>query len=219
MKRSLTMVFKAINGRVKKSIFLTVTIISCAVLLGWADNWEDIKRESAKIKSVSAQFTQQKHMQILSKPLVSKGRFYFQTPDSARWEYTSPFKSILIMRKGYIKRFTQGSKGLIEDSGGSPESMQIVLQEISRWSRGQFTENEHFSATLKRGREPKIILTPKEKGLSAMISRIVITLSPERPGIINSVKIVEDKGNYTLFEFTDVQINGNISETLFREAG
>jgi hypothetical protein len=49
---------------------------------------------------------------------------------------------------------------------------------------------------------------PKEKGLSAMISRIVITLSPDRRGVISSVKIIENKGNYTLFEFTDVQING-----------
>ncbi len=36
-------------------------------------------------------------------------------------------------------------------------------------------ENEHFVATLKRGTERQIILTPKEKGLSAMISRIVIS--------------------------------------------
>jgi outer membrane lipoprotein-sorting protein len=70
---------------------------------------------------------------------------------------------------------------------------------------------------LKGGKVPKIILTPKEKGLSAMISRIVITLSPDRRGVISSVKIIENKGNYTLFEFTDVQINGKISETMFRE--
>ena len=126
-------------------------------------------------------------------------------------------KSVLLMRKGDIKRYTLGGRGLVEDSGGSLESMQIVLQEISKWSRGQFTGNEHFSATLKGGQVRKIILTPKEKGLSVMISSIVITLSPDRRGVISSVKIIENKGNYTLFEFTDVQINGEISETIFRE--
>jgi outer membrane lipoprotein-sorting protein len=97
--------------------------------------------------------------------------------------------------------------------------MQIVLQEIGRWTRGQFTENEHFSATLKGGKGARIILTPKEKGLASMISRIVITLSPDRQGVIKSVKIIESEGNYTLFEFNDVQINRKISETLFREVG
>jgi outer membrane lipoprotein-sorting protein len=200
----------------KRYVFLMGILCYCIFLLGWANTWEDIRRESAKIQSVSAQFSQQKHVQILTKPLVSKGSFYYQAPDSVRWEYTSPIKSVLIMHKGTIKRYSQREKGLVEDAGGSLESMQIVLQEIGRWTRGQFTENEHFSAVLKGGKAPRIILTPKERGIAAMISRVVIILSPDRPGVIKTVKIFENEGNHTLFEFTDVQINGKISETLFR---
>ncbi len=211
--------FMTTYGRAKRSAFLIGIFLSCVVMPGWADTWEDIQRESANIKSVSAHFSQEKHLQILDKPLISKGRFYFQTPDSVRWEYTSPVKSVLLMRKGDIKRYTLGSKGVVEDSGGGVEAMQIVLQEISRWSRGQFTGDEYFSATLEGEKGPRIILTPKEKGLSAMISRIVINLSPDRPGVLKSVKIVENEENYTLFEFTDVQINVKINEMLFREVG
>ncbi len=201
-----------------KRVFFPIAIFFCCVcLLGWADSWEDIRRESAKVTSVSAGFTQSKHMQILTKPLLSKGRFYFQAPDFVRWEYASPVKSILLMSKSGIKRYTMGSRGLVEDTGASLQSMQIVLQEISQWSRGRFTENEHFAATLKGGNEPKITLTPREKGLSTMISRIVITLSSDRSGVIKSVKIFENEGNYTLFEFNDVQMNVKISERLFRE--
>jgi hypothetical protein len=123
------------------------------------------------------------------------------------------------MRKGDIRRYTIGSRGLVEDKGGSLEAMQIVLQEISQWSTGQFTANENFSAILKGGKGPKIILTPKERGLSSMIARIEITLSPDRPGVIKSVKIIESEGNYTFFKFADVQINEKISESLFQEMG
>jgi outer membrane lipoprotein-sorting protein len=211
--------FMTTEGRTKKGLFLIGVFLSCAIMLGWADNWEDIRRESAKIKSVSAHFSQEKHMQILARPLVSKGLFYFQAPDSVRWEYTSPIRSILLMRKGDIRRYTIGSRGLVEDKGGSLEAMQIVLQEISQWSTGQFTANENFSAILKGGKGPKIILTPKERGLSSMIARIEITLSPDRPGVIKSVKIIESEGNYTFFKFADVQINEKISESLFQEMG
>ena len=201
----------------KRYVSLMGILCYCLLLLGWANTWEDIRRESKKIHSVSAQFSQKKHVQILTRPLVSKGFFYFQAPDSVRWEYTSPIKSVLITHKGNIKRYTQGEKGLVEDASGPLEAMQIVLQEIGRWTRGEFTENEHFSATLKGGKAPSIILTPKEKGMAAMISRVVITLSPDRQGVIKTVKIFENEGNHTLFEFTDVQINGKISEMLFRE--
>jgi outer membrane lipoprotein carrier protein len=202
----------------KKYCFVISVLLSCVILLGWADSWESIQQESAKIKSLKAQFTQSKHMKILARPLVSKGRFYFQAPDSVRWEYVSPVKSILLMNRDGIRRYTQGSSGLKEDKTGSLQSMQVVLKEIGQWSKGEFTTNEQFTAVLKKGREPMIIMTPREKGLAAMISRIVITLSSDRPGILKSVKIYENEGNYTLFEFSDVQINEKIAESLFRDA-
>jgi len=39
------------------------------------------------------------------KTLVSKGRFYFQAPDSVRWEYLAPVRSVLPHAQGNIKRY------------------------------------------------------------------------------------------------------------------
>lgn len=199
------------------SLVLAAMLLLCFPLPGRAANWEGVRNEAAKITSINARFTQSKYMSILSKPLVSQGRFHFQAPDSVRWEYSSPVKSILLMNRDGIKRFTQGNRGLVEDAAGSLSSMQVVLKEISQWSRGRFTENEHFSATLKGGKEPIIILTPKEKGMAKMISRIVISLSSDRPGVMKSVAIFENKGNHTFFSFTDVVINTPLDEALFRK--
>ena len=206
--------------RFNKTLFVTLLIPLCVLMLGWMDSWEEIRKESAKIQSIDARFTQSKYMKILARPLVSTGRFYFLPPDSVRWEYTSPVKSVLLMSSNGIKRYTMGGKGWAEDASGSLPSMQVVLQEIGRWSSGRFTESEHFTATLKPGREPKIILTPKDKGFSKMVSRIVITLSPssEKAGLLKSVVILEGEGNYTRFEFSDVRVNGSIPESIFRNA-
>lgn len=193
-------------------------LLVCSAQPGWADSWEELRTESAKIKSIAAQFTQKKYLQILVKPLLSNGRFYFQTPDAVRWEYTSPLKSVLLMRQGNIKRYTMGESGFVLDSGGSIESMRLVLQEISNLSKGEFTKSEYFAATLKEGKEPQITLIPKEKELATIISRIVVTLAPEKRGFIQSLKIFENEHNYTIFEFTKVQTNVNISERLFLEA-
>ena len=207
------------GGKLRSDMAVTALFLLSILLVGWADTWEAIQRESAKISSVSARFTQSKHMKILAKPLVSQGRFYFQAPDSVRWEYTSPVKSVLLMTKSGIRRYTLGSRGFVEEARGSLPAMQIVLTEISRWSQGQFNANEHFSAELQGGKEAKIVLSPREKGVAEMISRIVITLAQDRPGIIKSVQIFENKGNYTLFEFHDVKINDKIGESLFRDVG
>ena len=184
----------------------------------WTDSWESIQRESGKIASISARFTQSKQMKILARPLVSKGRFYFLAPDAVRWEYDSPIRSVLLMSGSGIKRYTQGSKGFVEDRSGAIQAMPVVLTEISRWSRGHFTDSAYFAATLNPGKNPQIILTPREKGIASLILRIVISLSPDRAGVILGIRIFETEGDFTLFEFSEVLLNTKFSETLFRSA-
>ena len=85
--------------------FGPIMLAACLLLIGWSDSWEEIRRESAGIRSVAAPFTQKKQMKILARPLVSEGRFYFQGPDSLRWEYTAPVRSILLMHRGKVRRY------------------------------------------------------------------------------------------------------------------
>lgn len=206
---------KPLNKAKKYSILFPAVLALSFLIIGWADSWEQIKRESGKVTSVSARFTQKKQMPILARPLVSEGRFYFQQPDSVRWEYLSPVHSVTLMHKGSARRYIKGDKGFVEDPSARMPAMRIIFQEITAWSRGEFDRNKSFDAVLKRGKAPKIILTPKDKGLAGMIRRIEITLSPEKAGAIKTIFIAEGEKSSTTLEFRDVEINGKISEALF----
>jgi outer membrane lipoprotein-sorting protein len=204
--------------RKKNSLISTVTIIlfSSVFLSGWTGTWKDIRKESENIQSISSTFTQTKHMRILSKPLVSKGKFYFKIPDSIRWEYLSPVKSILLMYRGTVKKYIPGPQSFIEDTGSYLQSMNVILQDIALWSKGQFKNNKNFTAVLKSGDVPKVILTPKDRSLAKIIERIEIALMPNKSSIINSITISEGEENYTVFEFSTVEINQTIDDSLFR---
>ena len=194
-----------------------VLILLCMLLMGWADNWDQIRLQSEKITSISARFTQIKEMRILAKPLISEGRFYFNSPDSVRWEYMTPVRSILLLHKGDIHRYVKGEKGFIEDISVKMPGMKVVFQEITAWSKGRFDQNKSFTATLKPGKAAMIILTPKEKGVADMIKRIEITLSAEKAGAIKTIQIIEDEKSSTWLEFKDIEMNKGIDESLFKE--
>ncbi len=153
-------------------------------------------------------------MKILHKQLVSMGIFYFQAPNSLRWEYRSPVQSILLMHDGRTKRYILKNGAITEDAGAHLQSMQVVLQDISRWLSGRFEENPAFSASLEPGR--KIVLRPKEKGLASMIQRIELILS-DRPGIIKAVMIYEGENSYTRFEFKNAILNQPLQDSIFRK--
>ncbi len=197
------------NNSVKYPVilFLAFSFIS------WGDSWDQIRKTAKDITSVQADFVQKKHMAILSKPLVSRGRLYFQVPRSLRWEYVSPVNSILLMHEGTVTRYIKKGDTVTRDSSAGLQSMQIVLQEIIMWMRGNFDANPGFKPELRPGRI--IVLTPKEKSMAEIIQRIELKLS-STPGVIQSVRIYENEKSYTVIDFMKVKMNAKLPDSRFR---
>jgi len=186
------------------------------VLVSWPGTLEGIRSGAEKITSLRADFVQEKHLKILVRPLVSKGLFYYRSPDSIRWEYRTPVRSILLVKSGQVKRYVETTDGLTEDrSAALKPVMQFVFQEISLWITGRFDDDPVFNVKLENNR--RILLVPKDNSFSAMIERIELIFS-ERPGIIDSIIIYEGDDSFSRLKFTNVTINGRIDETIFSEA-
>ncbi len=200
--------------RALKNLSYLAIIFLAYFCTGWSDTWDGIKKGAENIKSVQADFIQEKHMKILVKPFASKGVFRYRVPGSLRWEYTSPIQSVLLMHKNKSSRYIKGSEGFVKDSSASLEAMRMVLEEISSWLAGNFNGNPDFHATLPKKRE--IVLTPKRESISKIISRIVLSLS-DTPGLMKSVMIYESEDSFTKLVFVNPSLNESIPESVFLE--
>lgn len=189
-----------------------ILLAACLLSLGWADSWDGIRSNAGQLTSVQADFTQEKHLKILARPIISKGIFVFQSPSSLRWQYLSPIQSLLLMHDGSTRKFVQQDGTLTEKTGMNMDAMQVVSQEISQWLAGRFTDNPTFQAELQPGR--MIVLTPKQKGLAQLISRIELILS-DQPGLLESVTIYEGEDSYTRLTFSNAMLNQDIKPTVF----
>lgn len=201
-----------------RSVFFVILVFSIfaafgSPLHGTAATLEQIQTEAAGIFSVRAEFTQEKHMKILAKPLVSTGVVLFKSPKSIRWEYFEPVRSILMMDNGQVKRFIESDQGMVEDLGPAKQIMQFVLQEVTFWLKGKFDSSSNFTARLSGDRA--ITLTPKEESFSRIIERIELKLS-DQPGVMESVKIIENQDTYTEYTFQKTQVNISLDDALFR---
>jgi len=197
-------------------IIISFVLISSLPLTAAADSFEQLRRDSANIKTIKADFVQKKIMKILTKPLVSEGRFYYAAPDSFRWEYLKPLKSVVINQKGNTRRFMFSGGKMIEDKAGNVPAMKIVLGEVAGWMSGKFDRNPSFKATLKEGANTLITLIPVEKSMSGMIEKIEITVS-KKAAAVKSVKITENANSITQIDFNNVEINKVIEGTIFQD--
>ena len=196
-------------------LLCSALLIAAGLCLGWADTWDGIRAAAGNVDAISADFVQEKHLPILAKPLVSRGRLFYRRPDALRWEYTSPVKSVLLMHDGDARRFVQSDQGLVEDASVRLQAMQFVMPEISGWLGGRFQDNPLFDASLHGAN--KILLVPKDAGMARFIQRIELLLS-DRPGVIEQVLIFESDDAFTRMVFRNTQVNPALDDRLFREA-
>jgi len=198
------------------STFFGIFLVMVHLSYAGTNNFEKLRKESPDIKTIQAHFIQKKSMKILSKPLVSEGRFYYAAPDSLRWEYLKPLRSIVITYKNNTKRYMASGGKMVEDKTGGAQAMKIVLNEVSGWMNGKFDQNPSFKATINEGRTTRIILTPTEKSMAGMIEKIEITLF-KKTSTVKSVKITESANNFTQIDFNNVEINKAINSSVFQE--
>jgi len=208
--------------RIGQTLHRYLYIIACSILilsmpfLASADSFEQLRKDSANIKTIQSRFVQKKFMKILAKPLISEGRFYYVAPDSFRWEYLKPLRSVVIAYKDDTRRYILSGGKMIEDKTGGMQAMKIVLGEVAGWMSGKFDQNPSFAATLKEGTNTQITLTPVGKSMSGMIEKIEITVS-KKAAAVKSVKIIENANAFTQIDFTDVEINKVISSSVFQD--
>ena len=204
--------------RMVKKIFLgTAATVLMAVMISVGANatsLADIQATAGNIRSISADFIQEKHMKILVKPLVSKGIIRFQSPDALRFEYREPIKNILIMQGKSVSRYIHRDNTFVRDNAAAMGAMTVVMDEISQWLKGDFNTSV-FNATIEETPEPgRIILVPKDKAMTHFIQDIVLVLS-EQPGVFKEVIIRESQYSYTRLRFDTVQLNENINPDVF----
>jgi outer membrane lipoprotein-sorting protein len=165
-----------------------------------------------RVDSVRAQFTQEKHLPILVRPLFSQGTFVFQAPGSLRWEYLSPIHSVLLMHDGRIRKFIEQNGQFVEERGLGVDSMQVVLQEITGWLDGHIADTPTFRATVQA--DGIIILTPKEPSFGRILNRIELRLA-DQSGLMESVILYEGAASLTKLIFSDAVLNEKISAATF----
>jgi outer membrane lipoprotein-sorting protein len=194
-------------------------LVMCLTGAGWATagtagSLAEIRAAAGKITSIKGDFIQEKQMPILAHPLVARGYFAYQQPNSLRWEYRQPLHSVLLLYDGEAHRFIQTDTGWQEDNEASMQSMEFIIQEIAKWLNGRFDDNALFNVALEPG--GKIIMTPKDKGMRQFIQRIELVMD-HRPGIIKEAIINESPDSFTRFTFLDPKINEPVDPTEFQK--
>ena len=207
-------------GGTKRKLVLLGIAIATAVAPGaaandWNDSWESIRLAARDVRTVQADFVQTRTVRILTRPIVSRGRLVYRRPDDLRWEYTSPIRSVLLLRGGSVERYIHRDEGIVRDSSAKLDAMAAVVREINIWLSGDFSASKTFRPTLVRSdRAMNVELLPIDPSMRSIISRIELRLG-KKAGTVERVVIDEGSEGATRIDFTGVRINEGVTDADF----
>ena len=169
---------------------------------------------SARVQTLSSDFTQQKYLAVFKEALVSRGRFYYRKPDRLRWELTAPVVSGFALN-GQTGRRWQGSERSSRcfELDRDPV-MKIVAEQLLAWARADFPWlRAHYRIRVVGSKPVRLRLEPLF-ATGGFLDHLEIRFAPDGSHV-QQVELHEKDGDYTRIRFSDTVVNGPLADGLF----
>ena len=164
--------------------------------------------------TIESKFVQEKNLSVISEKIITRGIFYFKKENKLRWEYTDPFRYLIIMN---------GDKVLIKDEKQENRfdaASNKVFSEINSIMVGSIrgtilNENKKFNIDYQENTEFNLVkLIPLSPQLKVFIAEIRIFFNKVNYSV-SRLEIEEPSGDFTKIEFSGLKINTPVSDENF----
>ena len=168
------------------------------------------KMESAK--SLYGEFEQV--MKMMDSEASSYGKIYYKSPDIIKWQYTKPFPYSLLFKNNFLYIDDDGQKSKQDMSSNKLFSKLGDL--ITGSLNGKLLQDDaNFDMEYRKKKNVvEAVITPKNKSMADMFEKVIMSFSKDQ--MLQSVKLQEDTGDYTLITFKNWHINQHIKPSIFQ---
>jgi outer membrane lipoprotein carrier protein len=171
-----------------------------------------------RTKDLQADFTQKTMIEGFERPITSSGKVYIKKPGRLRWNYLDPsVEDIHVNRddiKVYVPEHKQVLVGKLTQMAASKAPLELLL------GAAKLDESFDIEPTPGKGRGVGgirlLTLMPKSREGEAgrSLQRIVLEVFP-KTYFIRTISLYEVSGNVASFEFSSLQSNMGLGDSVF----
>ena len=203
----------------KTNCFLIILLLHIAIRTWNQEPYKPVKdietfksnlaRMSASTGSIISDFIQEKNLSVLSDKIISKGKFYFKKENNIRWEYTEPYRYLIIISNNQL--FTKDEKGQKQYDIQSNKMFQEMNKFITGCINGDILKNtkDYKIEYYENPHKYYVKLTPYSEKVKQMLNEVHIYFDKANLSV-DGIKMVEAEGDYTKIDFINKKINIDI---------
>jgi outer membrane lipoprotein-sorting protein len=169
--------------------------------------------ESAKVISITSDFTQDKTLTALTEKITSSGKFWFKRNNRVRIEYLKPFTYLMIMN---------GDKMMVRDNDKENKinvKSNKLFQQVNRIMidcvQGTILDSKDFATKVFEDDKVYLLeMTPASKALREFFQTIVLTVD-KHDYSVKSIEMNEPAGDQTIISFKNKKLNEQVADAVF----
>jgi len=175
---------------------------------------ERLKSASDRTQSITCDFEQVKFMSVLAKTNKSKGKFFYKKAQKICLEYTNPQGNLIVMNGVKFKIQTNGKATVVKmNSNPMMRQMGDMLTACMTGNLNLFG-NQSVSEYFENQSHYTVVITPTNRRVKSYLKQIVLRFDKDDM-TLSSMKMNENDTDYTLYEFSDKKLNGNVDDDKF----
>jgi outer membrane lipoprotein-sorting protein len=169
--------------------------------------------ESAKVMTITSDFTQEKILSALTEKITSTGKFWFKRNNRVRIEYMKPFSYLMIMNADKIHVRDDQKENTINVKSNK------VFQQVNRIMidcvQGTILESKDFSTKVfENEKEYLLEMIPASKSLRDFFQTILLKVD-KRDYSVNAIEMNEPGGDQTIISFHNKKLNEQVGDAVF----
>ncbi len=163
---------------------------------------EDLGARQKGLASITATFDQEKHTELLGRPIKNRGKIYFKAGAGVRWEYDG---KMLVIYDGKSVYLHYPELGEADKVTGASEYIGPLTFDIPTLVR------DYKVDAVRSGKDIVLDLRPKKRMPFASMR---MTFGPE-DAFPREITVTEESGDSTAIRFHDIKKNAPLSGSLF----
>lgn len=188
--------------------------VSEPVLADILKAWDRTQQET---RSLVASFTERKDLKLLAKPVLSRGEFYYQSPNRARWEYHEPDRKVFVITENMYTAYYPALKRAEEVPIKKFVGKRLFrflgvgqrIGDLARYYEFELAKKSDVPGT------HLIFLTPRKKAVRDRVAEMKIWVD-QNTFLPRQLQYVEADGDTTLLAFDGMRANVEVDEARFR---
>lgn len=173
----------------------------------------ELKLKNESVSSIKCHFVQTRDMSVLQNVVRKEGTFYFQRPGNMLLSFNDG--DYIKMTEEWFEMKT-GENTTTTKISSNP-MLRNLSTILSACVVGDFAQMiRGFSIQVQsQAKQWVVIMTPQRGKAASKISQIVLHFDRETMSL-NTLKMVEKSGDYTMYGFSNKQFNVAIDSKLFK---